>query len=103
MMNIQVQAPFAIDEGMQSLIEERVNKLSTFYERIISAKVFLKEEENRRQQADEHSRTVEIRLEVPGHSLHASTTSDSLEKALSETTEKLRRQLKKFKDQLNGR
>ena len=99
-MNIQVQAPFQVSDELQGLIEEKVGKLPTFFERIHTATIFLREEENRRNISN--GKTVEIRLEVPGHSLYADASADSFEKALAEAYDKVRRQIKKYKPQMAG-
>lgn len=97
-MKYQLEAPFQVSEPMQELIKEKIDKLTNYYDRITSAHVFLKDEINRFNHKDQ--RTVEIRLEVPGNSLFASDSADSFEKAISETTHKLERQLKKYKENL---
>ncbi len=98
-MRILLEAPFQVSEPMQQLIEEKVNKLTTYYDRITTAKVYLKDKIQRNNRKDE--RSVEIRLEVPGTTLFAEDAADSFEKALASTTEKVARQLKKYKDQLS--
>ncbi|HMN90380.1 MAG TPA: ribosome-associated translation inhibitor RaiA [Saprospiraceae bacterium] len=100
-MTIQVNAPFSVNDKLQALINDRVTKLATFYERITSADVFLKAEENRSNGAPQGS-TVEIRLDVPGQLLHASASAESYEKALADAAEKMRRQLLKYKDQVTA-
>lgn len=99
-MNLQVEAPFQVSETLQQLIEEKVDKLGLFYDRITSAHVFFKDEIQRFQKKDQ--RTVEMRLEVPGSSLHASASEESFEKALIEVAHKLERQIKKYKDTLSS-
>lgn len=103
MMNIQVEAPFQVKEDLQRLIEEKVTKLNKFFERITTAQVYLKNEENRRQHANDFGKSVEIRMEIPNHSLHATALADSFEEALADAAEKMRRQLRKHKELMNGR
>ena len=100
-MTIQVNAPFKVSDNLQALIEEKVEKLSTFFERIQSAEVFLRDEENSNQQ-DPRANTVELRLHVPGNTLYADFSADTFEKALAETTEKMRRQLIKHKEKISS-
>ena len=101
MMNIQVNAPFQVNEQLQQLIEEKVNKLSKYFERITTAQVFLKNVENRRQHSVDTSKVVEVRLEVPGNSLYADASAESYEKALAEAAEKVGRQLRRYKQQMS--
>lgn len=97
-MKLQIEAPFQLSEPMENLVNEKVNKLTTFFERITSAEIFFKDEINRFQHKDQ--RTVEIRIEVPGTTLFASDSAESFEKAILNATDKLQRQLKKYKDSL---
>jgi putative sigma-54 modulation protein len=96
MLNIQVQAGFAVSETLQQLIEEKVGKLETYYDRILTAEVFLKSEENRHKQSLEQ--TTELRLQVPGQILHAEDHSETFEKSLPAAVEKMRKQLIKYKE-----
>lgn len=98
MLNIQVHASFAVSEQLQQLIEEKVGKLETYYDRILIAEVFLKSEENRHKQSMEQ--TAELRLQVPGQILHAEDHSDTFEKSLPAAAEKMRKQLLKYKAQV---
>lgn len=100
-MTIQVNAPFKVSDNLQALIEEKVEKLGTFFERIQSAEVFLKHEENSNQQ-DPRATTVELRIHVPGSILHADYSAETFEKALAETTDKMRRQLIKHKEKISS-
>ncbi|MBK7871472.1 MAG: ribosome-associated translation inhibitor RaiA [Saprospiraceae bacterium] len=99
-MTIQVNAPFKISDNLQALIEDKIGKLETFYERIHEAEVFFKDEENSNQQAPKGN-TVELRLHVPGNILYAEFSDETYEKALAETVEKMRRQLIKHKEKVN--
>ena len=98
-MKLQIEAPFQLSAPMEELVNEKVNKLSTFFERITSAHVFFKDEVQRFQRKDQ--RTVEIRIEVPGNSLFASDSAETFEKAIANATQKLQRQLKKYKESLS--
>ncbi|HKK75836.1 MAG TPA: ribosome-associated translation inhibitor RaiA [Saprospiraceae bacterium] len=98
-MKLQIEAPFQLSAPMEELVNEKVNKLSTFFERITSVHVFFKDEVQRFQHKDQ--RTVEIRIEVPGNSLFASDSAESFEKAMANATQKLQRQLKKYKESMS--
>jgi len=98
-MNVQIEAPFTISDPMQKLIEEKVNKLTTYYDRITTAKIYLKDEIQRTHHKDE--RTVEMRVEVPGTSLFAEDSAETFEKAIAGAANKLGRQVRDFKEKLN--
>ncbi len=96
-MTIQVNAPFQVSDSLRALIDEKVNKLMTYYERIESAEVFFRDEDHNTH-ATSLANTAEIKLIVPGHILYADETSESFEKSLSAATEKMRKQLIKHKE-----
>lgn len=98
-MKLQIEAPFQLSPPMEELVKEKVTKLSTFFERITSVHVFFKDEIQRFQHKDQ--RTVEIRIEVPGNTLFASDSAETFEKAIAKATQKLHRQLKKYKESLS--
>jgi putative sigma-54 modulation protein len=97
-MNVQINAPFQLDERLQGLIDEKVGKLTTFFERIIETEVFLKVGEKRSRRGEEQ--TVELRIAVPGQTLFAEHRSDTFEESLAEAAEKARKQLLKYKAKL---
>ena len=97
-MKFKVHAPFHINQPLKALIDEKIDKLHSLFERITSAEVFLKKEENRHKFAD--GKIVEIRLNVPRQVLFSKDHSDNYEKALVGATEKMRKQIIKYKDQL---
>ena len=44
-MTIQTNAPFQVSDDLQNLVNEKVNKLSTYFEKIESVTVFFRDEE----------------------------------------------------------
>ncbi|GJM31903.1 MAG: hypothetical protein DHS20C18_09040 [Saprospiraceae bacterium] len=98
-MQIQIQAPWEVNEYLRAVIIENVEKLNTYYDRIERADVYLKMGDT----TVPEGKLLEIRLAVPGNDLFAQDTADSFEQAVAGTTEKLRRQLIKHKDKLNKR
>lgn len=98
-MKILVNAPFQVTDQMQEVIDEKVGKLKTYFDRIVEAEVYLKIGEKRHRHREQ---IVEIRLNVPGTTLFAESRNDAIEKALASAAEKARRQLVKYKKQLSG-
>ena len=92
-MNIRINAPWEVNAFLQQTIEEKVEKLATYYSRIIHADVFLKKGE----QDMPEDKLVLIKLKIPGRELFAQHQSASYEKATAEVAEKLRRQIQKTK------
>jgi putative sigma-54 modulation protein len=97
MLYVQVHANFSVSENLQKLIEDKVRKLVTYHDKLLSAEVFLKEDEKRHTQAMEQ--TVELNIQVPGQILHTEDHSTSFEKSLQGAVEKMRRQIEKHKAQ----
>ena len=94
-MNITIKSiHFTADSKLESLIENRISKLSQYHNSILSANVFLKLEKNQ----DAENKITEIKLDVPGAEIFAKKQSDSFEKAADSTIEALKKQLLKFKE-----
>lgn len=99
-MKLQVHSiHFDADRKLISFIQRKVDKLETFFDRMVDGEVFL-----RLNNEGVDNKTVEIRLKVPGDHLFAKEQARSFEAATDQATEALRKQLKKFKTKItNGR
>jgi putative sigma-54 modulation protein len=95
-MKIDIQAPFQVFEHTQQLIEEKLNKMAAFYDHILGAKVFLRDDVN--PFLHKPNRVVEIQLEVPGITLFAEASDETFEKAISSAAEKVKKQVLKHKE-----
>ena len=89
---------FDADVKLIEFIQEKVNKLTHFFDRVIEADVYLKVDNFH----EVENKTVEIRLYIPGHDLFAKKTAKNFEAAVDEVTEALRRQAKKRKEKAWG-
>lgn len=96
-MNVQINAPFQVNDYLQSVIDEKVNKLDTYIDRIIETEVYLKIGEKRHRKAEDQ--IAEIRVKIPGHTFFAEDHSDSFEKSVASVTDKLAKQIRKYKSQ----
>ena len=95
-MKVQVHAVhFSADQKLIDFIQRKINKLETFYDRMVNGEVFL-----RLNNQGIENKTVEIILKVPGGSLFAKEHASSFEAATDTATDALRMQLKKFKTKL---
>lgn len=93
LMKLQVQSiHFDADVKLIDFIQRKVDKLETFYDRLVDGEVFL-----RLNNEGIENKTVEIKLNVPGTQLFATEKAKSFEAAADLATEALRNQLKKFK------
>lgn len=92
-MKLQVHSiHFDADTKLIDFIQKKLDKLETFYDRLVDGEVFL-----RLNNEGIENKTVEIKLKVPGSSLFAKEQARSFEAATDLATEALRNQLKKFK------
>lgn len=99
-MKLQVHSiHFDADQKLIDFIQKKVDKLETFYDRMVDGEVFL-----RLNNEGVENKTVEIKLKVPGSQLFAKEQAVSFEAATDLATEALRKQLRKFKTKVtNGR
>ncbi len=99
-MRLQVHSiHFNADRKLINFIQNKIDKLETFYDRLVGGEVFL-----RLNNEGIENKTVEIRLKVPGNQLFAKEQARSFEAATDLATEALLTQLKKFKTKIkNGR
>jgi putative sigma-54 modulation protein len=95
-MKLQVHSiHFDADQKLLDFIQKKVDKLETFYDRILDGEVFLKLDKGG------HSRdnkVVEIKLNVPGNAMFSKEHDTSFEASVDAAVESLRRQIKKFKE-----
>lgn len=97
-MNIQFNpSGFSVSEQLKDFTSKKLNKLETFYDKIIDADVYFKIENHQKVK----DKTLEIKLNVPGVSLFASETAKTFEVAVDLASESLRRQIKKYKEKQN--
>ncbi len=94
-MNIQFHpSGFAASEQLKDFIEKKLEKLETFFDKIIDVDVYLKLESH--QQIKD--KTAEIKINVPGITLFSTETAKNFEASTDLAVESLRRQLKKYKE-----
>ncbi len=95
-MKLQVHSiHFDADDKLIGFIQKKIDKLETFYDRLVDGEVFL-----RLNNEGIENKTVEIKLKVPGNNLFAKEQARSFEEATDLATEALRAQLKKFKTKI---
>jgi putative sigma-54 modulation protein len=99
-MKLQVHSiHFDADQKLIDFIQKKVDKLETFYDRMVDGEVFL-----RLNNEGIDNKTVEIKLNGPGQNFFAKEQARSFEAATDLATEALKAQLQKFKTKLtNGR
>jgi putative sigma-54 modulation protein len=94
-MNIQIQSiHFNADKKLIAFVEEKVTKLSHFYEGIISSEVFLRLDKS----DGRDNKVAEIKVNVPGNDLYVKRQCKSFEEAIDEGVSAISRQVKKHKE-----
>jgi len=96
-MKVKIQSiHFDADVKLIRFIEEKVGKLTTFSNQIISSEVYLRLDKS----TTSENKIVELKLLVPGSDLFAKRQCRTFEEATDQAVEALRTQLKKRKDKV---
>ena len=96
-MRLQIQAiHFDADASLLAFIQQKMDKLDTFYDRITSGEVFLKLDGNETNKV--HTKLLEVKLYVPGGTMFVKEQGTTFEEATDLAIETLKIQVKKFKN-----
>lgn len=96
-MKVNVQAVnFNMDAKLVGFIQERMDKLDKFYDRVISADVFLKVENT----SDKENKIVEIKIHVPGDEFLVKKQCKTFEEGMDLASASLERTLLKRKGKI---
>ncbi len=86
-------------QELQDLINEKLNKLDRLTDRITEAKVTLRIEK-----AETHdNKIMEVRLGLPGNDIFVKKHGDSFEELVQKTSDVLTRELKDWKEKVQGK
>jgi putative sigma-54 modulation protein len=97
-MNVNIQTVrFDADAKLLEYIQAKINKLSTFHDRIIKVDVFLKLDNVVHTIKD---KIAEIRVHVPHHNFFVKSTSKSFEESFDVAMDSLITQVKRKKEKL---
>ncbi|MGB0166724.1 MAG: ribosome hibernation-promoting factor, HPF/YfiA family [Luteibaculum sp.] len=88
---------FDADVKLLNFIQEKVNKLRQFDDKIMAGEVFLRLDKS----DNKENKITEIKLNVPGKDLFAKRQCKSFEEATDNAVEALRKQIRKHKAKLN--
>jgi len=98
-MNVNAQSVnFNADGKLIQFVQTRLDKLETFYDRIISSDVYLKVENT----SAKENKIVEIKLNVPKDNFIVKKQCRSFEEAIDSACNSLERKLKKRKEKMRG-
>ena len=93
---------FDADQKLLDYVQKKVDKLDTFYDRIVDGEVILRLEKSHRKKKEVFgNKTVELKVNIPGQQLFAKGSSVSFEAAIDEVVEQMSRQLIKQKGKRN--
>ena len=96
-MKVNVHAVnFAVDKKLLDFIQERMEKLEKYYDKIVSFDVFLKVEKT----SDKENKIVEVKVHVPGDDLMVKKQCKTFEEAVELSAESLERLLVKRKEKI---
>jgi putative sigma-54 modulation protein len=99
-MKIMIQTPgFKADQKLVDFVNEKLEKLSRFSDRILEAQVTLKLDKSETRE----NKISEIRLVIPGNDLFAVKHSTSFEEATTKTIEALKHQVATWKEKIDAR
>lgn len=87
---------FKADKKLVTFIENKVDKLSLFYDGIIASDVSLKVSNK----ADRENKITEIRLNIRGYDLYAKKESNTFEEATDQAVDALKKQLTRHKEKV---
>jgi putative sigma-54 modulation protein len=96
-MKLQIQSVhFTADQGLLEFLQRKLDKLDTFFDRIVSGEVIL-----RVVKPESHdNKLVEIKLFVPGATLFCKEEAGTFEIATDKALEDMKKQLIKYKEKV---
>jgi putative sigma-54 modulation protein len=98
-MNVTINSVhFKADKKLETFIREKLEKLHTFFEGVISSEVMLKMDNSE----DRENKIAEVRLLIKGYDLFAKKEATTFEAAVDLASEALRKQLVKHKEKVRG-
>lgn len=98
-MKVTVQSiHFDADHKLLDFIQEKVDKMVTFYDNILGGEVFLKLDKS----SDAKNKIVQIKLLIPGNDIIVSQQCRTFEEATDLCMDTLSRQVKKHKERERG-
>ncbi|WGK94684.1 MULTISPECIES: ribosome hibernation-promoting factor, HPF/YfiA family [Flavobacterium] len=96
-MKVSIHAVnFNVDRKLVDFIQEKMNKLEKYYDKVVASDVFLKVEKA----SDKENKFVEIKINVPGDDFVVKKQCKTFEEAVDLATESLERLLVKRKEKI---
>lgn len=96
-MKVNVHAVnFTVDRKLVDFIQERIDKLEKYYDKLVSCDVYLKVEKT----SEKENKIVEVKMLVPGDDFLVTKQCKSFEEATDQSAEALERLLLKRKEKI---
>lgn len=96
-MKVNVHAVnFTVDRKLVDFIQERLDKLEKFYDKVVSSDVFLKVDNT----SEKENKIVEVKIHVPGDDFMVKKQCKTFEEAVELSSESLERLLVKRKEKI---
>jgi putative sigma-54 modulation protein len=96
-MNITIQSiRFDADIKLVNFIQEKLQKLPQFFDRIVDVQVYLRLDKNN----ENGNKVVEFKVNVPNTTLLATHQASTFEEAVDLVLDNMKRQLTKYKERL---
>jgi len=98
-MTVKIQSVhFDADKKLLAFVEERVDKLTHYYDGILKSEVILKLDKG----DSSENKIAEIKLHIAGNDLFAKKQCKSFEEAVDTSIDALKAQVKKHKEKVLG-
>jgi len=98
-MKVNVHAVnFNVDKKLLDFVEERMNRLEKYYDRVVSSDVFLKVEKT----SDKENKIVEAKIIVPGDEFIVKKQCKTFEEGVELASESMERLLVKRKEKVRA-
>jgi putative sigma-54 modulation protein len=99
-MNVKIQSiRFKADQKLVDYLEKKYEKLDKYFDRIVDLDIKLSLEKTGQVQ----DKIVEFVLKVPGETIVSKSSDKAFETAIDESYDKLKIQIKKYKEKLRQR
>lgn len=97
-MKVNVHAVnFNVDRKLVDFVQERLDKLEKYYDKVVSSDVFLKLDNT----SDKENKIVEVKVMVPGDDFVVKKQSKTFEEAVDLSVDSLERLLLKRKEKIS--
>ncbi|MCL6460786.1 putative sigma-54 modulation protein [Flavobacterium micromati] len=98
-MKVSIHAVnFTVDKKLVDFVQERLDKLEKYYDKVVSADVFLKVENI----SEKENKIVEVKINVPGDDFVVKKQCKTFEEAIEIASESLERLLVKRKEKISS-